>query len=647
MDSEANLKLLLVVLVKVMPAKQQELRQSLNGILPTLASLMCQEYQFNNELNTIASELTERYEELNLIYETDDQVSQYSQGKESLQRLVKNCAEYLNVSIATLILPDKNITIFHNNDHSLVSFLNRVISQLETFIFPRLQATKESLVINDASDFAESGLDYLIYKFVVCPVFQGDGSVSGILVILKDINQEDFTNSDRNLMDVMSRKASKIIQANYDALTGLTKRAGFEFELNECLVTAQKMNLSHCVLFLDIDRIHIINDVASHQAGDELIKKIAKLILTHLRDTDIVARLGGDEFGIIIMDCPREQGVRISEKLRRRISALHFMWDDNQYEVSASIGLVMITANIQAIENVLASAEIATNAVKEQGGNRVLVYEQGDADLDRRKKEMFMFNDIRDALRTDRFELYCQPIESLAQESSLPHAEVLIRLLDKDSKPVSPGMFLPAAERYHLMPSIDSWVINKTLSLLSRYWQELGGLWSINLSGQSLGEQGFLDFVVDQLRRASIPAQHVCFEITETAAIENIDQANHFILSLKKLGCYFSLDDFGSGLSSFAYLKKLKVDYLKIDGAFVKGIIDDPVSEAIVSSINHIGHKMGLQTIAEFVESDDIKKYLYSLGIDHGQGYFIGKPRPLEGYLYELSAIRQRLARSG
>jgi diguanylate cyclase (GGDEF)-like protein len=618
--------------------------QSLSGGFSALGECILAEYGLNDELDAMTDELIGRHEELNLIYDTDDQVNLYQQGRESLQRLVQNCIEYLDVSMATLILPEKNQHFFQYNDAILYS--HTLISQPWTAIYPHVREAKTSIVINSISDWSSNDLPaFSPHRIIASPIFEGNNEVCGILLILRNAKAREFVNNDRKLSEVMARKVSKMIQANYDTLTGLLKRNGFEFELHHALSSAQKANEQHCVLFIDLDRIHIVNDIAGHKVGDRLIKQVSILLREQVRESDIVARIGGDEFGLLLKNCAIARGGSIAETLRRKVNKLNFKSKGNRFEVSASVGVTMMTADIRSVKDVMSAAEIASHTAGERGGNNVWSYHHDDIDLARRKKEMHMFNRVNEALRSDRFQLHCQTISSLSAVDQDTHAEILLRMLSENGAPISPGAFLPVAESYFIMPALDRWVVKNSLELLSEYWMTLGGgIWSINLSGQSIGKPDFLQFVMDRLDRAAVPPRNICFEITETATIDNLGRAKAFILALKEYGCKFALDDFGSGLSSFTYLRDLPIDYLKIDGSFVRKILEDPVSAAMVSSVNHIGHIMGLKTIAEYVENELIEDALRSFGIDYAQGYAIAKPEPMREYLERLTADRRASA---
>lgn len=607
--------------------------------LQSTAACLTNEYQLIGEVEAMADELTERYEELNLVYETAEHVTGFAQGQEALRQLVVNCADYLNVNLAVLyMLGDKN-AISHISHRDPLKDSQDIIEQLFT-LYPWTRKNNTSLVINKESEpFREKLFPAIPYKIMSCPVINGDGKVNGVLICVNSNEKRDFTNSDRNILEVLSKKASQIISSSYDSLTGLINRKGFEYHLERGLHTARYKGLSHSVLYIDLDQLHIINDTASHKVGDELIKRVGRLIKEQVREVDTLSRLNSDIFGVLLEKCPPEDGRSIARKIRDLIRKLDFEWDNLKFEVSACIGIAPLTADRNTIESVLDDAEVACSTAKKLGKGRVTLYEQGDSDLSRRKSEMQWVNRIYKALREDRFEVYSQVIQPLKDGNDALHFEVLLRMLDEKGDVLSPFLFMPAAERYFLMPDIDRWVVRNTLQILADNWQQIEGLkgvWSINLSGQSIIDRNFLGDIIRQLRDSPVPAAAICFEITETATIGNLAEAQKFIAALKKEGCSFSLDDFGTGLSSFSYLKNLPVDYLKIDGSFVKEIVEDSSLAAMVEAINHIGHILNLKTIAEFVKDDAIAERLKQMGVDFGQGYALGKPEPLKEQLAEL-----------
>ncbi|MBC8503387.1 MAG: EAL domain-containing protein, partial [Chloroflexi bacterium] len=435
----------------------------------------------------------------------------------------------------------------------------------------------------------------------------------------------------RNITDIKRAEQSLSFQATHDPLTSLTNRYAFEIELDDSLQKAKTKGVNSILLYIDLDQFKIVNDTCGHVAGDELLRQIAVNFSTEIRDSDTLARLGGDEFGIILNNCDLEHGKLIADKILGNIRDYRFLWADNTFEVGASIGLVEITRESESTTSLLGEADIACYAAKDAGRNQLKIYQQDKA-ISQRRDEMQWANIIPKSLKENQFTLYAQLIKPLQPSlTNQAHYEVLIRLKNDQGEIIPPGAFIPAAERYGLMSAIDIWVINNACEMLGQYNRrcpETPLSIAINLSGQSIGDENLLNLIPNVFELHTIDAALITFEITETAAITNLTSAISFIKKLKALGCKFALDDFGSGLSSFAYLKNLPVDYLKIDGAFVKDILIDPIDAAMVQSINQIGHVMNIQTIAEFVESKQIEERLCEMKVDFVQGYGVEKPRP-------------------
>lgn len=420
-------------------------------------------------------------------------------------------------------------------------------------------------------------------------------------------------------------------QASHDTLTGLANRSEFDRAVKEAVAMAHADESEHAFCYLDLDQFKIVNDTCGHLAGDEMLRQIANLLKTHIRQRDFIARLGGDEFGILMYNCGVRDAVMACEKLRDALSDFRFAWENRQFAVGVSIGVSIINDVSGSAVSLLKEADAACYAAKEKGRNRVHVFRPDDEDLALRHGEMQWVTKIHQGLEQNYFCLFAQPIKSVAQAETGLHLEILVRYRDNKNAIVPPGAFLPAAERYNLAPAMDRWVVGSLFSWLANHpdFLEQVSICSVNLSGLSLSDENMLDFIAEQFRQWKIPTQKICFEITETAVISNLSHATKFINELRRKGCSFSLDDFGSGLSSFAYLKNLPVDFLKIDGLFVKDIIEDPVDLAMVKSINEVGHIMGKKTIAEFVENKETLLLLNQLGIDYAQGYYLGKPVPL------------------
>ena len=423
-------------------------------------------------------------------------------------------------------------------------------------------------------------------------------------------------------------------QASHDSLTGLANRSEFESRLQSMLSRFTAAHDQHSIMFLDLDQFKVVNDTCGHAAGDELLKQTSSLLQENLRTDDVLARLGGDEFGILLQNCDPDMATEIAERLRDTVERLSFVWNGRAFSISVSVGLVHVEQS-GTVEETLRAADVACYVAKEKGRNRVQVYHPSDAEVVQRSGEMAWVQRIRNAVQEDRFCLYAQEIRGLkGRERKHSRIELLLRLRDEDGSMISPGSFLPAAERFGLLPLVDRWVVRNAFALLASYSNRTGpgriSSCAINLSGITLSDDDFADYVCQQLEAHRLPAEMICFEITETSAISNLASAKRFIQALKKLGCRFSLDDFGTGMSSFAYLKHLPVDYIKIDGSFVKEMLNNKVDRATVEMIAHMAKVMGKKTIAEFVESDDILTALREIGVDYAQGYAVGRPEPLD-----------------
>jgi diguanylate cyclase (GGDEF)-like protein/PAS domain S-box-containing protein len=450
-----------------------------------------------------------------------------------------------------------------------------------------------------------------------------------ICVVVRDI-------SDRKQAEEALRESEKRLswQAKHDALTELANRREFDRCLQEALATAKNENLEHALLYLDLDRFKIVNDTCGHVAGDELLRQVSILLKTGLRKTDTLARLGGDEFGILLYQCPLDQAIQIANTLCDRLDKYRFVWYEKTFTIGVSIGLAIIDRESHNVAAILSAADVACNSAKNKGRNRVHIYQSDDRELEEHRGKMQWVSRIPQALEENRFHLYYQKIVPITpSDLRKEHYEILLRLEDETGQIVPPMAFIPAAERYNLMHLIDRWVINALFSYLAQQYPDVQVypvIYAVNLSGASINDESFMYFVKEQLAYYRIPPSGICFEITETLAISNLNKAEQTIRQLRQLGCHFALDDFGSGMSSFAYLKNLSVDYLKIDGAFIKNIENDAIAAEMVTAIARVASVMGIQTIGEFVENDSILLKLKTLGVDYAQGYGIGKPSPLK-----------------
>jgi len=455
-------------------------------------------------------------------------------------------------------------------------------------------------------------------EYSVAPIIDRKGHYAGSVIVLTDLTEAQ----------AMAQKLS--YQATHDSLTGLINRREFDRRIQELLdeVHANPAH-SHGLLFMDLDQFKMINDNCGHVAGDEMLRQLSEHLRHHIGPSDTLARLGGDEFGVLVHNASVHQAEKVANRLREAVEGFRFAWEGKAFTLGVSIGLVPINQRVENRDSLLSMADRACYTAKDKGRNRVKIYQPDDISALRRRRDSEWIARLRLAMDEGRLALAAQPIVPIeANRRGGQMYEILVRFIDEDQQPVSAAVFLPAAERYSLMPELDRWVVRHVFDWIIAQRDRLASLDTcmINLSGQTLNDDKFAAFIVECLYRTGLPGRRVCFEITETTAITNLAQASGFIRQLKTYGCRFALDDFGSGMSSFGYLKNLPVDYVKIDGAFVKDILIDEIDLAMVRSINEIGHIMGKQTIAEYVEDDGILDALRTIGVDYAQGFGIAKP---------------------
>ncbi|MGF1534987.1 MAG: EAL domain-containing protein [Elainellaceae cyanobacterium] len=499
--------------------------------------------------------------------------------------------------------------------------------QIDSSVSKVLHTGQVVELTNHTALIAKDGGEFSITNSAA-PIKDGDGTILGVVLVFHDVTE--------------SRALSQRLewQASHDELTGLKNRRHFERSLKALIETPRRENI---LCYLDLDQFKIVNDTCGHAAGDELLKQVGAILTHHVRTADVVARLGGDEFGILLSHCPLENARHAMDLIRQAIQDFRFVWQDKTFGIAVSIGVVELDDGIDNLADALGAADAACYAAKERGRNRLYLYRADDQQLSEQRSQQEWITRIQRALDENQFQLYQQPIvpASLVQGSEMHHYEILLRLVDDTGRIVPPMAFIPAAERYGLMPAIDRWVIRAFFSqaeqlqnaaVLSRSQPAIGaGFYTINLSGASVNDEQFLPFLKRAIEGSAVSPEALCFEITETIAVSNLNKAREFISEIKALGCSFALDDFGSGMSSFGYLHHLAVNYVKIDGSFVRNLVRDDVSTSIVEAITKIAHSMGLEAIAEQVEDLETQRKLKTLGVDYVQGYAIGRPAPLVG----------------
>ncbi len=571
--------------------------------------------------STIARDITDRKQLERRLSEEKEraEVTLGSIGDAVVRTDAHGIIEYVN-PVAEQLLGSRNTELVGRPIGSVLALVHETTREplenpIETCLREKRVVGRSNLSLLVRPDGREFAIDDS-----AAPVTDNDREVIGAVLVFHDVSRAR----------TLSRQLAH--QASHDFLTGLVNRHEFERRVGRALTRAQQEAVTHALCFLDLDQFKVVNDTCGHIAGDELLRQLAGALQKKVRRRDTLARLGGDEFGVLLEHCPPGQAARVAHELLETVQEFRFVWEGKPFALGVSVGVVPITGESESLAVVLRDADAACYAAKERGRNRVHFYEPNDALMAVRQGEMQWVSRITSALEEHRFRLYGQSIVPLVpRQNERARVEVLLRLIERDGSLISPGAFIPAAERYNLMPAVDRWVVREVTALYGRYrGNGETPIASINLSGGSLGDPSMLTFVRDQLSKHNLSPESLCFEITETAAIANLAQAAHFIRELKSLGCLFALDDFGSGMSSFAYLQTLPVDYLKIAGAFLRHIESDPVEYAMVEAINRVGHVMRLKTVAEGVENFETLETLRKLGVDYAQGYAISKPEPLE-----------------
>jgi diguanylate cyclase (GGDEF)-like protein/PAS domain S-box-containing protein len=452
------------------------------------------------------------------------------------------------------------------------------------------------------------------------PIRGRDGQIQGVVLVFHDVTES------RRLERKMAHDAA------HDTLTGLVNRREFEVRVERALASAKERGANHVLCYLDLDQFKIINDTSGHAAGDELLKQVANLLSGLFRHRDTLARLGGDEFGLLLENCPLERGITIASEVVAQVRQMPFAWEGHIYPIGVSIGVAPISATTEGLAQALSQADEACYTAKDLGRGRVHVYQWQEMESAQRHSEILRAARLREALDWELFHLYCQPIQALSARAAGPDRsyEVLLRLLDEDGQILQPAAFIPSAERYGLMGGVDRWVIQAVFRRYAIHFSGgVGPRAAINLSGSSLNDDSLLDFIYAQLHEHNVPPERICFEISETAAIHNLTRAQRFTSEVHKMGGQIALDDFGSAFSSFRYLKNLRVNYLKIEGSFVREMLGNTSDRVMVAAINQVGHTLGIQTIAEHVSDAAMIEELRQMGVDYAQGYAIGRPQPL------------------
>jgi diguanylate cyclase (GGDEF)-like protein len=586
------------------------------------------------QLGSREQDLGGRERDLSLMLEMSSQSASENDADE-FEQILKTGLDHMHCALAALWVPEKEmvLTLTRSGQPMAPGALQRAEQHLMAWML--LQ--QRTIVVNRISKVVANGA--APYKILACPVRHPSGRVMGVLALFNPPSADDFDSHQTRIAELLAKKATVIIQSHYDSSTGLMTRHAFERQV-AVLLSAAESSRAHCILYLDIDRLHLINETFGMHVGDDIIALVAESMAKTLPRGALSARISGDRFAALVPNVGMDAAATVAESIRAAVAAVAPRAGQGSFEVSASVGVAPIGRSENALAHALATAEIACKAAKDRGRNRVEVFQDSDQSIIRRHTDILVIGQLREALDSDRFRLDAQPILPLRGNYGRPRFELLIRMLGDHGEIIPPGKFLSSAERYQLMPSIDRWVVRRACELLGAHHKsssEESARFAINLSGQSLQDESFLPFVIDQIEKSGLPPNVLCFELTETATIGNLVKAQGFMRTLQNLGCQFALDDFGTGVSSLAYLKDLSVNYLKIDGSFVRDSVLNARSDSMIKAIAQLAKVMCMETIAEYVETDILRVKMTDLGVDYGQGFAMGKSQPLEELLAELA----------
>ena len=607
-----------------------------------IADRIVEDFETERELDGMALELSSRNEELNLIYELDDlTATAFNLADDNIfSHLTKLCKRYSDVDEVYCLVPDftSATQLISGRFGSLAENGSNSENLLARSLLNILQQRSRTVVINSPDDslWNQIGLENRHRRIIGAPIIDIDRKAHGVLVVVNSHDKPEFTNSDRKLTEVLASRASAALVSYQDEVTGLYNNRGFELVMTNR--EREKSGLQGGLAIFEVDNFESIYDSLGSTGSDELIRFITHLFKSNTDKDTLLGRCGKATFGLSPSSSSPKYLQNQTLKLQDIVRSSRFNWRDKMVDLTVSAGVAEVSKRQEQPSQKMEIARIACNIAKESGKSRMHVLSELDPALINYRSRVDYLQEVIEAMEQNRLKLFLQPIEEVCVGASeISHYEVLLRFVDKNGNILNPENLISVAEQFEIMPQVDRWVVHHALIALFECNDEKVNF-SINLSGQSLNHE-FSEFLENELDAIDLDAGRVCFEITETAVISNLNAAINLIERIRARGCKFSLDDFGSGLSSFSYLQNIPVDYLKIDGSFVKDIVDDPVSRAIVDSINRVGIAMNLQTIAEYVENDAVLEVIREIGVHYGQGYGLGRPAPIEAVLGDRNSF--------
>jgi len=561
---------------------------------------------------------------------------------DELKAILASAAQHMSAGLAALIVPEKNLVLVHAGESDALD--PGLVAKAHRHLLSMAQMRREAMIATQVR--LHSGNDAPRYSILTCPVLRGDGTPMGVLALFRRDDIAEFTSRHTRLTELVARRIGTMISNSYDALTGLLTRPAFELRVHSAL-KARQGSASWSALYLDMNRMHVINDTFGMHVGDRVLTQVGELIRQRMPPGALAARISGDRFAVLLL-AELQVASNFAEALRQGVEKISAQIGDGSMQVSASIGVAAVDARCQGFTHAFAAAETACKAANDRGRNRVEVFEESDASIIKRFTDINTIGDLRTAMTENRLLLNAQLLAPLSSRHRAPHFEILLRMINASGVTVGPDHFLSAAQRYQIMPEIDRWVIGRAIEMLKPHAALLAAdpvVFTINFSGQSLGDAGFTDHVAALIQSSGINPAALCFELTESAAVGNLKHAEELMRRFRKLGCGIALDDFGTGLSSLAYLRSLPINMLKIDGSFVRDVLRDPKAESMIQVVAQLARAMNLVTVAEYVETDEIRMRVAQLGVDYGQGFALGRPMPLADVLAQLPLYAAAAAR--
>ena len=592
------------------------------------------ELMARDKIVNLNSSLLEQDNDLDMLLSITGDTDNKPDSAGDFKAIVARATEHLKVGLSALIVPEKGIALVQVSAESPIDI--SLLAKAHRHLMSMAQMRRKATIVNRM--MLTTGAASNAYRVLVCPVLRADGNTMGVLALFRTESAPEFTPHYARLTELLASRVATIIGHSYDALTSLLTRPAFEQRVGSALQEVSGTQRCWSALSIDINRMHVINDNYGMHMGDRVIAQLGELIRTRMPPGAIAARISGDRFAILL-PAALQDAAKFAEALRAGAEDLGAVFGDGKMPVSISIGVSAVDPRSKEFVHAFAAAETACKAANDRGRNRVELYQEADVSIVRRFTDINLVADLRAAIAEDRLELNAQLIVPLGNHEGPPHFEILLRMIGENGEIVGPDHFMSAAQRYQLMPTLDRWVIKHALEMLKPHAELLRAsqiVFAINFSGQSLQDADFTEHVVRMIESSGLNPAMLCFELTESAAIGNLNRAETLMRRLRELGCNIALDDFGTGLSSLAYLRTLPIGMLKIDGSFVRDVLKDPRAESMVQAIAQLARAMSLTTVAEYVETDEIRTRITALGVDYGQGFAIGRPVPLVDVVAEL-----------